>query len=177
MTVLHRFLYSDGADPRGRLLKASDGLLYGTATNGGQFQGGVVYRIDPAQAISVASVSPASGPAAGGTSVTIAGSTSSRSGRDDRLHPGGGRRRLGRQPITTTAPALAAGAAYDVVVENPDLSRASRARPGSWTPRTCPPRISSTTRSVSSSPEASRSDAAPVSIASAPPCRGSRWRS
>ena len=132
LTVIHQFLGPEGGDPRGRLLEASDGLLYGTATYGGQFQGGVVYRVDPAAVISVGSVSPASGPAAGGTSLTILGAN---------FQPGA-TVTVGYLPatdvvvsgatqITATAPALPAGAAWDVFVQNPDQSFAARSR--AWT--------------------------------------------
>ena len=129
LTIVHRFLGPDGGDPDGRLLLASDGLLYGTTAHGGQFQGGVVYRIDPAQVIDIAGVTPASGPPSGGTSVTIAG-VNFQPGATVTIGfvPATNVVVSGGSEITATTPALAAGAAYDVVVDNPDLSRATRSR-------------------------------------------------
>jgi hypothetical protein len=76
-------------------------------------------------------VSPASGPASGGTSLTISGSHFQPGATVTiGFAPAAGVVVSGDSQITATAPALTAGAAYDVVVENPDLSRASRTR--SW---------------------------------------------
>jgi uncharacterized repeat protein (TIGR03803 family) len=129
LTIVHRFLGPDGDEPQGRLLLASDGLLYGTTVRGGQFQGGVVYRIDPAAVIDVASVSPASGSASGGTSVTISG-VNFQQGATVTIGfvPATNVVVSGGKQITATTPALAAGGAYDVVVDNPDLSRSTRSR-------------------------------------------------
>jgi uncharacterized repeat protein (TIGR03803 family) len=47
-TVLHSFAgASDGNLPRGRLLQASDGYLYGTTTSGGSGGAGTIFKIRP----------------------------------------------------------------------------------------------------------------------------------
>ena len=61
-----------GAEPVGELLEGSDGRLYGTtAVGGGLNLGGTIFTIDLTQKID--SITPNSGPAAGGTPVTIGG--------------------------------------------------------------------------------------------------------
>lgn len=45
-TVLHHFVYTTGMYPRGGLMQASDGLLYGTTVNGGANGFGVIYCYD-----------------------------------------------------------------------------------------------------------------------------------
>ncbi len=72
--VVHFFDGNDGSTPDGGLLEASDGALYGAAIGGGFGGGGVVYRlmIEAAPA-SVTGIDPASGRAAGGTPLAIAG--------------------------------------------------------------------------------------------------------
>ena len=63
----------------GGLFRASDDMLYGTATGGNFSGGGLVFRFDLTNSPpSIASISPTSGRAAGGVIVTIAG---------DHLHP------------------------------------------------------------------------------------------
>lgn len=44
--VLHDFEWYDGAEPYGRLLQASDGALYGTASRGGTKGFGVVFKLE-----------------------------------------------------------------------------------------------------------------------------------
>jgi len=48
VTTVHSFagMPADGGNPQGRLLRASDGKLYGTTYAGGSVDGGVVFRID-----------------------------------------------------------------------------------------------------------------------------------
>ena len=49
-SVLLPFSYANGANPRGRLLKASNGLFYGLTSAGGENSGGTLFSIDPANA-------------------------------------------------------------------------------------------------------------------------------
>lgn len=50
-STLHDFGIDDGAaggaHPRSNLLRTSDGILYGTTTSGGQYDGGTVFRLTP----------------------------------------------------------------------------------------------------------------------------------
>ena len=46
-TQLIPFSYSNGANPRGRLFKASNGLFYGLTSSGGTNSGGILFSIDP----------------------------------------------------------------------------------------------------------------------------------
>ncbi len=46
-TALVPFSFSNGSAPRGRLLKASNGLFYGLTSSGGNNSGGVLFSIDP----------------------------------------------------------------------------------------------------------------------------------
>jgi len=46
-TILHTFNYSDGGFPQGRLIQASDGLLYGTTQGGGIGNSGTIFRMAP----------------------------------------------------------------------------------------------------------------------------------
>jgi uncharacterized repeat protein (TIGR03803 family) len=45
--VLHKFTYVDGSQPDGGLIRDREGNLYGTATDGGPFGHGVVFKITP----------------------------------------------------------------------------------------------------------------------------------
>ncbi len=47
-TELVPFSFSNGANPTGRLLKASNGLFYGLTSSGGSNAGGILFSIDPA---------------------------------------------------------------------------------------------------------------------------------
>ena len=47
LTTLHRFSGADGKHPYAKLLRGSDGALYGTTTGGGPGGGGVIFRIQP----------------------------------------------------------------------------------------------------------------------------------
>jgi uncharacterized repeat protein (TIGR03803 family) len=49
-TVLHSFSVSDGEFPYSGVTVASGGILYGTTSRGGTYQGGVAYRLKPAGA-------------------------------------------------------------------------------------------------------------------------------
>ena len=122
-SVIHSFASGgdDGIAPQAGVILASDGLLYGTAAGGGEFGGGVVYRVDPDAALSVTSIAPTSGPAAGGTSVTIAGGV---------FLPGAvvsfGKVAaleatvLGDNEVEATTPALEPGTLHFGFVTNPD---------------------------------------------------------
>jgi uncharacterized repeat protein (TIGR03803 family) len=129
VSIVHLFQGPDGVGPRGTLLDAGDGYLYGTAEMGGALGGGVVYRIDPAAAMSLLNVSPESGPASGGTSLTLTGNHF-QPGASVTIGsiPAGGVVVSGETSITAVVPALAPGTSYDVVVQNPDGTRSSRAR-------------------------------------------------
>ena len=88
---------------------------------------------DPAcLAPSLVSMSPSSGPAGGGTAVTIAGSKFQAGAH---VHIGGVAAGnvvvSGSAELTAETPALAPGAAYDVVLENPDSGYA--VLPDAWT--------------------------------------------
>ncbi len=74
-SVVHLFAHNsdDGSSPRQGLIQASDGLLYGTTVSGGRDFYGTVYRIDSSTIVPVTSISPTSGPSAGGTVVTVTG--------------------------------------------------------------------------------------------------------
>jgi uncharacterized repeat protein (TIGR03803 family) len=45
--VLHDFTIADGQQPYGTVVQASDGFLYGTATKGGTYEAGVIFKIKP----------------------------------------------------------------------------------------------------------------------------------
>jgi len=45
LTTLHSFTGTDGANPRGALIQAADGHLYGTTRNGGANKSGAIYKI------------------------------------------------------------------------------------------------------------------------------------
>ncbi|MGH9316599.1 MAG: choice-of-anchor tandem repeat GloVer-containing protein [Thermoanaerobaculia bacterium] len=69
--TLHGFGSSDGAYPSASLLQSTDGSVYGTAAFGGPGGGGVVFRLRAT--FVTAAVAPTSGPASGGTTVTVSG--------------------------------------------------------------------------------------------------------
>ena len=115
--VVQDFAAAGGEHPRGAVLVGSDGALYGTTQLGGDHAVGVVYRFTNP---TLASIAPSSGPAAGGTAVTIAGT----------LFQGGASVLIGGEAptgvviaptqITASTPALSAGTLNDVIVTNPD---------------------------------------------------------
>jgi len=114
---VHDFAAAGGEHPRAAVLVGSDGALYGTTEAGGDHGFGVVYRFTNP---TVSSIAPSSGPAAGGTAVTIAGTL---------FQPGASVLINGQVPagvsvtttqITATTPAFHAGTLNDVIVTNPD---------------------------------------------------------
>ncbi len=125
-STLHSFSYADGANPAAGLLLASDGSLWGTASSGGlDGGGGVVFRVirGPAS-FDITAVAPTSGPATGGTPVTIAGTNFKPSARV----------MIGSAPalatpqvdgatsLRTSAPPLSPGTLNDATVINADAS-------------------------------------------------------
>jgi uncharacterized repeat protein (TIGR03803 family) len=118
--VIHRFNGMDGAFAQSRLIQATDGALYGTTTQGGSHNLGVVFRI---VTVPVASIEPSSGPAAGGRKVEVSGSN---------FQPGvrltfGGRTAAlvesVESKLVAIPPVLAPGTLYDVIVDNTDRTR------------------------------------------------------
>jgi len=45
LTTLHSFDMTDGSDPEGRLVQATDGKFYGTTAGGGSYHDGTVFRL------------------------------------------------------------------------------------------------------------------------------------
>ena len=83
-STIHEFFFWDGASPSTPLLQASDGSIYGTA-EGGRIGNGVLFRLGT-KTLSIGSVDPSSGPAAGGTSALVLGGGF---GADDSVTVGG----------------------------------------------------------------------------------------
>jgi uncharacterized repeat protein (TIGR03803 family) len=137
LTTLHLFAGSDGQNPEAGLVQGTDGYFYGTTYQGGTSGGGVVFRLTMPSP-TVTGVSPASGPASGGTVVTVSGTE---------FQPGatvsfGGTAATGITYVSATTinavtPVHAAGA-VTVTVTNPDLQAGSLASAYtytcSWTP-------------------------------------------
>jgi uncharacterized repeat protein (TIGR03803 family) len=130
-SVVHSFSRSggDGVAPFGALLEASDGLMYGTTESGGQYGGGSIFRIDPSISVPVLTVSPASGPAAAGsTIVTVTGAG----------FQAGAAVWMGNQPMASPTiaptelsglnPQMVAGTLVHLAVINPDGSEGSLGR-------------------------------------------------
>ncbi len=110
---------TDGAVPFSAPIQAADGYLYG-ATYGGNSGVGVIYKASLPP--SVLTIVPSSGPAAGGSSATISG-TSYLSGATVTF--GGVSATASVSNVTTIAassPALTPGTLNDVTVTNPDTS-------------------------------------------------------
>jgi uncharacterized repeat protein (TIGR03803 family) len=116
----HDFVNASGENPRGGVIQGLDGALYGTTTGGGAHAVGTIWRLTTPTVIGIA---PDSGPATGGTNVTITGTgfanlaTVALSGSfatnvdvvDDTT-------------ITATIPNLAPGQLHDLSVTNTDSS-------------------------------------------------------
>jgi uncharacterized repeat protein (TIGR03803 family) len=116
----HDFTNASGDSPHGGVIQGLDGALYGTASSGGANNVGAIWRLTTP---SVLSITPDSGPASGGTGVTITGTgfanqaTVSLSGSmatsvtiEDPT------------TITATTPNLAPGLLHDLAVVNTDAS-------------------------------------------------------
>ncbi|MEP6994647.1 MAG: choice-of-anchor tandem repeat GloVer-containing protein [Acidobacteriota bacterium] len=119
---VHDFEAISGDDPRGAVLQGLDGSLYGTTESGGTggVFGGVVYRLSIP---TIASLSPSSGPAGGGTLVTISGS-GFQSGASVTIGGSLAGAVIGPGEITASSPPLSAGSLNDVLVTNPDATLA-----------------------------------------------------
>src|SRR5262249_40919616 len=115
---LHSFSGSDGAYPNAPLTyDEQTRTLYGTTSDGGSGGTGIVFRISMP---SVAPIQPSSGPAAGGTALSLAGGGPP----DGETLKVGGVAATGvvvadEAHMTAVAPALTAGTLNDVVATNP----------------------------------------------------------
>ena len=122
-TMIHEFAaYPDGDTPAASLLRASDGMLYGTTQAGGWSNVGLVFRLDlSGSPPSLTSLAPASGPAQGGVALTILG---------DHLRPGAagtiggasleGADEFDHGALFALSPVLPPGTVNDVTVTNAD---------------------------------------------------------
>ena len=118
--VVHNFENSTGDNPRGSVTQGVDGGLYGTTVSGGPDNYGLVYR----QSIPrIASVSPSSGLAGGGTVVTISGG-GFQAGAAVTIGGSLAGAVVGPSEITASSPPLPAGSLNDVLVTNPDTTLA-----------------------------------------------------
>jgi uncharacterized repeat protein (TIGR03803 family) len=109
-----------GSQPMGTMLLATDGYLYGTTTYGGWWAG-TVFRFSAGTPL--VTVGPASGPASGGTAVTITGTNFEPDGAVSfGGTPGVNPKIAGSTSATATTPALPPGTLNHVVVLNPDRS-------------------------------------------------------
>ena len=135
VSVLHEFSDSDGRQPNPGLLIASDGAIYGTNTGYGFGGGGVVFRWWPsAVSPAPAAISPASGPASGGTPIVVSGNhlsaiTSVSIGgvvATPPVLPDQGR-------VFSVSPPLAPGTLNDVTVETtPGSALPAQTLPAAW---------------------------------------------
>jgi len=131
-TVVHRFRpepSGPGGRPRAGLLEWTDGNLYGSTELGGEYGSGSIYRIDSSTVIPVMSISPTSGPAAGGTPITITGQQFEAGalvsiGVGDAVNSVA----ASSTEITATTPAMYPGLLMHVFVNNPDGTEGSLGR-------------------------------------------------
>ncbi len=116
----HDFANASGSVPYGGVIQGGDFALYGTASTGGAHGVGVIYRITIP---TINAISPTSGPASGGTPITLTGAlyqdgaTVTLSGQSAT-----GVNVVGPMQIDATTPALPAGSLNDAAVFNPDTT-------------------------------------------------------
>ena len=116
----HDFVTASGDTPRGGVIQGLDGALYGTTAGGGAHGVGTIWRLTTP---SVVSIAPDSGPAGGGTAVTITGTgfanqaTVALSGSFAT-----GVSVMNDTTIHATVPNLAPGQLHDLAVTNTDES-------------------------------------------------------
>ena len=120
--MVHELSFFDGSSPAAGLMRASDGMLYGTTRGGGVSGLGVVFRVDFENSPpSIGDLQPASGLASGGVLLTI---------RGDHFRPGMAAT-LDQIPVAiedgfdqenhfAITPPLTPGTLYDVTVTNTD---------------------------------------------------------
>jgi uncharacterized repeat protein (TIGR03803 family) len=132
-TILHHFGGPGDVDAQvhSGLIRASDGKLYGTSLTGGEYGGGTIYRIDPGQLAPIIAISPDSGSADGGTTITIEGGpfapgASVWIGQADGNVPSANA--SAGEALTAIAPALTPGTLNHVFVQNPDGRTGSLSR-------------------------------------------------
>ena len=129
VTTVHEFTSPEGFVPT-TLLRGSEDSLYGVVRGPG-VSPGVLFRIsDVASAPSITALDPVSGRAAGGASAIVSGHHF-REGVSVTFGGQSASVYLSREGLlTTVAPALPAGALYDVTVTNSDATTATL--PGTW---------------------------------------------
>jgi uncharacterized repeat protein (TIGR03803 family) len=116
----HDFADASGNSPYGGVIQGGDLALYGTTSSGGAHGVGVVYQLTIP---TITTITPTSGPATGGTGVTIdgglfqSGATVTFAGNSAT-----GVNVVGPMQITATTPALPAGSLNDLAVLNPDTT-------------------------------------------------------
>ncbi len=118
VTSLHSFSGDDGRGPLSQLLQGIDGGLYGATELGGLFGGGTVFRLEPAPSASVWTLTPTSGPASGGTTVTVTGSGFLFPEPTFGSQPATDVALIDQDSFTAVTPALGPGALYPIHVTN-----------------------------------------------------------
>ncbi len=116
----HDFAVASGDTPYGGVIQGSDLALYGTASSGGAHSVGVIYRMTIP---TITAIAPTSGPASGGTAVTITGALF-QDGASVTMsgNPATGVVVVGPTQITAATPALPAGSLNDLAIFNPDTT-------------------------------------------------------
>ena len=120
--VVHDFEPSTGEKPHAPPVQSLDGALYGAASGGGEEEWGTLYR---ATIPAVASLTPSSGAASGGTALVLSGGPFQDGAT---VFIGGTFVGAVVEPsqIQTSSPPLPAGTLADVLVMNPNSSIALR---------------------------------------------------